>query len=340
LDAWKTPKTASEVTASIAKRPTSGTSVGPATTRPFRSEASWAARSATRSALIVGESVSATHATSIDKTVQQIGPATKGAVHAGVEGRRPDPPPSPGPGEVTFSEAGPEQVKDECRCDDCVGCAWTWTRGSFIQRGRILVSTGSGASTAAHELGHVIGLAHIISPTGVRPPFTMGFTPDGKYSPVGQLDVLEPATVRMLETLYGAGLTAGSTRRQLEAAGFVPPEAGSAAAIAESARRARADVVGRDGDETIVIERIPGAHSRSGEGFAAGSSSTLMGQPGSSPWTRTRKPGRVGHRTFARSRRTIDEGLPTGLQEPVNSRAPVLRFTRKTATLSARWLQQ
>jgi len=206
--------------------------------------------------VIVGESVSSAHATSIDRTVQQIGPATKGAVHAGVQGRRPDPLPSPGPGEVTFSEVGPQQVKDECKCEKCVGCAWTWTRGSFIQRGRILVSTGSGASTAAHELGHVIGLAHIISPTGVHPPFTMGLTPDGQYSPVGQLDVLEPATVRMLETLYDAGLTAGSSRRQFEAAGFVPPETGSAAALAEAGRRVRGHVVGHEGDETIVVKHI------------------------------------------------------------------------------------
>ena len=124
--------------------------------------------------VIVGESVSTAHATSVDKTVQQIGPATRGAVHASVEGRRPDPLPSPGPGEVTFSEVSPQQVKDECKCDSCVGSAWAWTRGSFIQRGRILASTAADASTAAHELGHVIGLAHIISATGARPPFTMG----------------------------------------------------------------------------------------------------------------------------------------------------------------------
>jgi hypothetical protein len=207
--------------------------------------------------LIVGESVSADHAGSIDKTVQQIGPATSGSVRASVEGRRPDPLPSPGPGEVTVSETSAEQVKSECRCDDCVGCAWSWNSRSFIRRGRILVATGSQTSAAAHELGHVIGLAHVISPTGVHPPFTMGVTPDGQYSPRGQLDVLEPATVRMLKTLYDAGLTPGSSRRQFEAAGFVAPEtAGAAAGPAQAARRARARVVGHQGDETIVLEEI------------------------------------------------------------------------------------
>jgi hypothetical protein len=151
----------------------------------------------------------------------------------------------------------PQEVKDECECDNCVGCAWSWLQGSFIRRGRILASTDANADVAAHELGHVIGLAHIISAAGVRPPFTMGVTTDGKYSPRGQLDVLEPATIRMLETLYAAGLTAGSSRRQFEAAGFVPPESESAAALAEAGRRATGYVVGHQGEETIVIRRIP-----------------------------------------------------------------------------------
>jgi hypothetical protein len=207
--------------------------------------------------VILGESVSTAVATSAEKTVQQVGPATGGAVNASVQGRRPDPLPSPGPGEVTLSVLSPQEVKDKCRCDNCVGCAWTWLRGSFVQRGRIVASTEAEADVAAHELGHVIGLAHIISAAGVRPPFTMGVTPDGKYSPRGQLDVLEPATVRMLETLYAAGLTAGSSRRQFEAAGFVPSEGEGAAVRAGPGRRGRGDVAGHEGQETIVIKRIP-----------------------------------------------------------------------------------
>jgi hypothetical protein len=207
--------------------------------------------------LILGESVPATVAASAEKTVQQIGPATRGAVQAGVLGRRPDPVPSPGPGEVTLSLLSAQDVRDECVCDSCVGCAWHWVRGSFIQRGRILISADAQASTAAHELGHVIGLAHIISAAGVRPPFTMGVTTDGKYSPNGQSDVLEPATIRMLETIYGLGLTAGSSRPQFEAAGLVPPGV-DAATSAGSEHRGRGYVVRPDGLETIVIEPLCG----------------------------------------------------------------------------------
>jgi hypothetical protein len=85
----------------------------------------------------------------------------------------------------------------------------------------------------------------------------MGFTTDGKYSPRGQLDVLEPATIRMVGTLYAAGLTAGASRRQFEAAGFVPPESECAAALARAGRPVPGDVVGYEGAETIVIKRIP-----------------------------------------------------------------------------------
>jgi hypothetical protein len=139
-----------------------------------------------------------------------------------------------------------------------VGCAWHWVRGSFIQRGRILISTDAQASAAAHEIGHVIGLAHIISAAGVRPPFTMGFTTDGKYSPNGQSEVLEPATIRMLETIYGLGLTAGSSRPQFEAAGLVPPGGVGAAASAGSEHRGRGYIVRPDGLESIVIEPLCG----------------------------------------------------------------------------------
>jgi hypothetical protein len=204
--------------------------------------------------VILGESVATAFATSTDKTVQQIGPATLGAVQVSVAGRQPDPLPSPGPGEVTISMLSPQEVKDQCKCDNCVGCAWTWLRGSFIQRGRIVLSVEAQAAAAAHELGHVIGLGHIISAAGVRPPFTMGFTPDGKYAPQGQLDVLEPGTIRMLETIYGAGLTAGSTRREFEAAGFVPPESAGAASMAASGRTDRGYFVRQEGTETLVIK--------------------------------------------------------------------------------------
>src|SRR4051812_13674134 len=43
---------------------------------------------------------------------------------------------------------------------------------------------------------------------------------------------------------------------------------------------------------------------------------------------------------FFRSRKTTHDGLPTEVYWPVKARPPVLRSTRKTVTLSARWLQQ
>lgn len=204
--------------------------------------------------VILGESVPAAFASSTEKTLQQIEPATKGAVHAGAAGRQPDPLPSPGPGEVTISMLTVEEVKDQCSCTNCVGCATTWYRAAFAQRARILMSPEAEVATAAHELGHVIGLAHAISAAGVRPPLTMGLTTDAKYAPSGRMDVLEPATIRMLETIYGAGLTAGSTRRQFEAAGLVLPESAGAGSLAASDRRARGYAVNEDGIETVVTK--------------------------------------------------------------------------------------
>jgi hypothetical protein len=105
-------------------------------------------------------------------------------------------------------------------------------------------------------MGFAIGLAHIISPSGVRPPFTTGVTTDGRYLPSGQVIGLDPATIRMLQTLYGAGLTAGSTRQQFEAAGFIPSESAGIAPSAASSRRPPAYFVTREGDETVVTERL------------------------------------------------------------------------------------
>jgi hypothetical protein len=204
--------------------------------------------------VILGESVPAAFAASAEKTVQQIAPATKGAVNPTMGGRRPDPLPSPGPGEVTISMVTLSEVKDQCSCASCVGCATTWYRWSFAQRAQILMSPEAEVATAAHEIGHVVGLAHAISAAGVRPPLTMGLTTDARYAPNGRVDVLEPATVRMLETVYAAGLTAGSTRRQFEAAGLVPPEGTGAASLAASDRRAREYVVKEDGLETVVTK--------------------------------------------------------------------------------------
>jgi len=202
--------------------------------------------------ITLGADVPASVEASIQKTAAQIAPATHGLVQAVVAGRSADAQPSPNDFEVTISMGSPSDINDKCQCSNCVGCAWQWFRGSVIQRGRILVSTSAQPSTSAHEIGHVLGLAHITSPDGVRPPFTLGITPDGKYSPNGQLDQLDPATTRMLETIYGQGLTAGASRAQFEAAGLVPPA--SAAALAALARRPRGYRAWSDGNEIVVVK--------------------------------------------------------------------------------------
>lgn len=205
--------------------------------------------------VILGESVPAAVAASAEKTVAQIGPATRNAVRAVLREHQPDPLPAASPGEVTVSMASLEEVKKMCDCENCVGCASTHYVGSFAQRARIVLSTTAQTQAVAHELGHVIGLAHIISAAGVRPPFTMGFTTDGQFAPRDELDVLDPATVRMLQALYDAGLVAGSLRPEFEAAGFVPSSA-SSASFAEREALPPGYAVRQEGLETVVIKPV------------------------------------------------------------------------------------
>ncbi len=207
-------------------------------------------------AVIVGQSVPDTFATALEKTAQQVGSATRGAVQASVVGRQPEPLPSPGPGQVTVSVVSTEDLTNECQCADCSACSWIWLRGSFIQRGRILLLATAAQSLPARELGVLIGLGEIISAAGVRPTFTMGVTTDGKYLPSGQLSVLDPATIRMLETLYGMGLTAGSTRRQFEAAGLVPSAETAATAPAGRALALPGYRLRTEGLDTVVVKPV------------------------------------------------------------------------------------
>jgi len=152
---------------------------------------------------------------------------------------------------VSISIATREDVRAECECDSGVGCATTWYHGAFIQRSRILMSPESSAATPAHEIGHAIGLAHVISAAGVRPSFTMGLTTDGVYAPRGREDVLDPGTVKMLKTVCGAGLTAGSRRTLFEAAGLVIPEGAMAARSRQLGVPSGYRVTG-EGLETVV----------------------------------------------------------------------------------------
>jgi hypothetical protein len=206
-------------------------------------------------AVVLGESLPAAHVAAAEKTLQQIGPATLGVVTAGVLERRSEPLGLPSPAEVTISMLSDDtSLRAQCSCDACIGCTRTFYSGTFVQRAQILIAPSAGAATVAHELGHVIGLAHIISAAGVRPPFTMGVTTDGRFSPDGRLDTLDRASIRMLETIYAAGFTAGTTRAQFQAAGFVLPE--SASLLAPAGLRPSARIERQDGLETVVLKPL------------------------------------------------------------------------------------
>ena len=228
-----------------------GNAAGPV--QPDRMEG-WQPGSSFR--LIVAESVSAPFASAAEKAASQIGPATRGAVQAAIApGREPDPLPCSRPWRGHALHAGPGGGQGSMRLRAAASAVpGPGTAAAFATRAEVLCSSAAHLSVVAHEIGHVIGLAHIISARGVRPPFTMGVTTDGQYSPEGQLDVLDPATVRMLEALYGAGLTAGSSRTQFEAAGFVPPEDSSASAATDSRGPTSRPLAAPDGDETLVVK--------------------------------------------------------------------------------------
>lgn len=123
-----------------------------------------------------------------------------------------------------------EDVERICRRSGVLGCATTSRSGPFFRWSSIVFVPKSGRSLSdaailAHELGHAFGLCHTIVATGVEPPFSMGVTPDGLYSPGrGQMGRFDAATVKAGESVYGAGLIAGANRRQFVAAGLVPPE--------------------------------------------------------------------------------------------------------------------
>jgi hypothetical protein len=203
--------------------------------------------------VVLGEAVPAAFASSAETTAAQIGPATRGTVTARIAGRRPDADGAPMPGEVLVRWFADEAaMRADCACAECVGCARTHYQGSFATRAQIALGPSSAVATMAHELGHVIGLAHVITAAGMRPPFTMGLTTDGRFSSNGRLDRLDPATVRMLQDLNDMGFTAGTARGQLESAGIVLPESGtSLARLAPTSGR-----IERHGLETVALKLV------------------------------------------------------------------------------------
>jgi hypothetical protein len=136
---------------------------------------------------------------------------------------------------VTIDVAPSDEVDSLCQSTTPLsGCAYTWSVGGFNIRARIIIANTSGAATIAHELGHVAGLAHIDASPGDHPPMTMGVT-RGLFSPSARADSLDPASAKAVETVYAAGLTPGSTRTQLAAAGLLDTAGVSSTSLTPSA---------------------------------------------------------------------------------------------------------
>jgi hypothetical protein len=219
--------------------------------------------------------LSETQRRAVERTSQQVAPATRGLVRAGVSPTD-DPDPQPAGGEVTLTRLPLEAVRALCRSSTAVGCAQQRiTSGRFIESVRIVATDAEegafGDSIMAHELGHAIGMCHIIYAAGFTPPPTMGVTPDGLYSPGrGQLGMWEPATVKALETVYGAGLSAGATRNLFVAAGLVPaePSGVTAASLARAGFR---------WPKEWRVEELPGGDLIVTKPFCAGSAATPNG---------------------------------------------------------------
>jgi hypothetical protein len=58
----------------------------------------------------------------------------------------------------------------------------------------------------------------------------------------------------MLETVYGSGLTAGTTRQEFEAAGLVPSTGAASTSRAEPGPSPKGRGVRQEGLETVVIK--------------------------------------------------------------------------------------
>jgi hypothetical protein len=159
------------------------------------------------------------------QTVPQFQTGTRGHVQAATV-RVSDVAPRPGVDQVAIRAASQAEVDAICRNPGVRGCAPQTFAGPYFRSVEIVYAPSAEAATVAHELGHALGLCHAIVAAGVQPPLTMGVTPDGVFSPAGRQSSLEPATLKASETVYGAGLFAGSSRTQFEAAGLVRPSAG------------------------------------------------------------------------------------------------------------------
>jgi hypothetical protein len=212
--------------------------------------------SGSRIRLVVAQAVPAGKFNAAVATGEQFTGATLGAVAVADVSRTDDPDPIPRDDEITIAEKSAEETQTLCRTATPVGgCASSIRDGlGRTRRVRIVMSrTGSGDSGVAHELGHALGLCHIIAAAGFTPTPTMGINPDGTFTSVpGRLARFDPASLKATETVWGAGLRPGTFRAAFVSAGLIPSEpsgfAGELAAEAEPG-----EVIGLEDGRVMVI---------------------------------------------------------------------------------------
>jgi hypothetical protein len=171
--------------------------------------------------VVVSSSVPENQLAAVRQTVAQLPSATLGALQGTV--RRADRvDPTPGVNEIAITVVPPAQA--EARCRGYSACSLGRYSGPFITGATIVVAEGALPTNdwlLPHELGHAaFGLCHIHAPEGLRPGPTM--TGSGSFARLTAQ--LEPLTLKALEAVYRAGLTAGASRAQFVAAGLVNPE--------------------------------------------------------------------------------------------------------------------
>lgn len=208
-------------------------------------------RPGSRLGVLVASNVSDALLAGAQQTVPQFETATRGQTQAAIV-RVSTATPRANVDEIAIRAASQAEVDSICRSPGVRGCAPQFFAGPYFRSVEIVYAPSAEAATVAHELGHALGLCHAIVAAGVQPPLTMGVTPDGVFSPAGRLSSLEPASVKSSETVYTAGLFAGSSRTQFEAAGLVRPSAGLGAEPL-AAPRAPFPVIEQDGT-TVVLK--------------------------------------------------------------------------------------
>ncbi len=208
--------------------------------------------------VLVGASAPEPFVTALQQEVAKIRTATRGRL-APVVQARPAPLPDPGYGEVAVIVVSSDaDTPGWCRAGfECVRVSYP--RGSVAaDRASVVVFARStppdNAAAAAHALGHVIGLSHVLVPDHgygyFLPAFAMatgGFGGLGR-EPIG----FDPGALWLLGKMYDTGLTAGSSRSDYVAAGLVPADPGSSARRSAQEASPEEVTVLQDGGATVL----------------------------------------------------------------------------------------